>query len=134
MLYTMSVRRTKRTPLRDCYTLNIAKRRAELGMSQHDLARACGLKRLSISCYENGYHEPGLQALIQLATALHCTLEQLVTVDAKAASIVMFGQIIDPNAPAAEVVLIEVGSAPVPVAPDESPSSVGEVAVPEEMP
>lgn len=75
------VKRTKRTPVRECCSINIVQLRLKLGLSQLDLAKKSGVKRLSIACYEGGYHEPSMQALVQLAVGLECEISDIVTFD-----------------------------------------------------
>lgn len=55
----------------------IKERRAELGMSQEQLARACGIGQSTVSEIEDGKHSPTLDVAFKIADALGKTLEEL---------------------------------------------------------
>jgi len=52
--------------------------RKQRGLSQEDLAEACGLSRNYISDIERGVRNPGLLVIVGLARALRVTLRELV--------------------------------------------------------
>ena len=56
----------------------IATRRQELGMSQHELAQAIGCDRSSVSRWEMGLRLPSLPHLIALGRALGCGARALL--------------------------------------------------------
>jgi ribosome-binding protein aMBF1 (putative translation factor) len=53
--------------------------RSSQGISQADLARTLGKSISLVSKWENGYAHPKLVELGQLANALHCSVQFLVT-------------------------------------------------------
>ena len=52
--------------------------RKKIGLSQAELAQRVGVTRESISRYEDGSRTPSLQVFQKLASALGCTLDELV--------------------------------------------------------
>jgi transcriptional regulator with XRE-family HTH domain len=53
-------------------------RRRMLGLSQDDLARACGVTFQQIQKYENGTNRVSFSRLVQIAAALRCSVRQLL--------------------------------------------------------
>jgi len=47
-------------------------------MSQRDLADASGLSEAAVSNYIRGRTMPGVRALINMAEALHCSVDELI--------------------------------------------------------
>jgi transcriptional regulator with XRE-family HTH domain len=56
----------------------IAKRRAELNMTQEELATLVGTNQKQISRYENGHNDPTGEVLSKFAKALDTTVDWLV--------------------------------------------------------
>lgn len=57
---------------------NIIKaRRKELGFSQEDIAKLCGVTRQTINAIENNKYDPTLALAFSLAKELRLTLEEL---------------------------------------------------------
>jgi len=52
----------------------VASRRAELGLSQQDLAGLCGTTQSSIARLESGGRPPRIDTLLKIADALECEL------------------------------------------------------------
>jgi len=52
----------------------VAERRAALGLTQADLARACGTTQSAIARLESGGRPPRIDTLLRLADALECEL------------------------------------------------------------
>lgn len=52
--------------------------RSAKGLSQEDLAHACGKHRTYISLLENGRHSPSLDTLLALANALGTSATEIV--------------------------------------------------------
>ncbi|MFN8224301.1 MAG: helix-turn-helix transcriptional regulator [Gaiellales bacterium] len=52
----------------------VVERRHELGLSQVELARACGTTQSAIARLENGGRPPRIDTLLRLAEALDCEL------------------------------------------------------------
>lgn len=50
--------------------VSLAERRREAGMTQTDLAKACGLTVSAIKAYENGRRRPSMKAITALYRAL----------------------------------------------------------------
>lgn len=65
--------------------LNLRRRREELGLTQQDLSRRLdgSLSAAHLSRYENGHTMPLAGTLLMLATALECSLDDLVREPAK---------------------------------------------------
>jgi transcriptional regulator with XRE-family HTH domain len=57
---------------------SIRRLRKQRGLSQEDLAEACGLSRNYISDIERGVRNPGVLVLVALAKALKVPLRELV--------------------------------------------------------
>jgi putative transcriptional regulator len=56
---------------------DIKRRRTELGLTQAELAEACGVTRKTVNTVENGVFSPSALLAIKLARALNVTVEQL---------------------------------------------------------
>ena len=56
---------------------NIRLRREAKGLTQAELGRQCGLTHAAICHYEQGKRKPCMTALLALAKALGCTVEEL---------------------------------------------------------
>lgn len=57
---------------------SIRLRREAKGLTQAELGRQCGLTDAAICYYERGTRKPGIKALLALARAFGCTVEELV--------------------------------------------------------
>ena len=55
----------------------IKTRRKELGLSQEELARRCGVTRQSINAIENDKYDPTLSLAFSLARELQCSVDGL---------------------------------------------------------
>jgi putative transcriptional regulator len=55
----------------------IKERRTELGLTQAELAEACGVTRKTVNTVENGVFNPSALLAIKLARALNVTVEEL---------------------------------------------------------
>lgn len=53
----------------------IARRRADLGVSQRELAELCGTTQSAIARLESGARAPRLDTLLRVANALDCALD-----------------------------------------------------------
>lgn len=59
---------------------NIIKaRRKELGLSQDELARRCGVSRQTVNAIENNKYDPTLALAFHLARELRLTVDELFT-------------------------------------------------------
>ena len=56
---------------------DIKGRRTELGLTQAELAEACGVTRKTVNTVENGVFSPSALLAIKLARALNVTVEEL---------------------------------------------------------
>jgi transcriptional regulator with XRE-family HTH domain len=56
----------------------IAARRKELGLTQREVAKACGIERASIAALEAGTRNATLITLARIAEALGCTVADLM--------------------------------------------------------
>jgi putative transcriptional regulator len=56
---------------------DIKSRRTELGLTQAELAQACGVTRKTVNTVENGVFSPSALLAIKLARALNVTVEEL---------------------------------------------------------
>lgn len=56
----------------------LARLRMERGLTQGQLAKMVGCYANDISGWEKGLHRPGSAALIKLAAALNCTIDELL--------------------------------------------------------
>lgn len=65
----------------DIFGENLKRLMREHGYSQKNLAEDTGLSESTISRYMNGLAIPKATALINLATALECTLYELIDFD-----------------------------------------------------
>lgn len=68
---------SERTP-RTTTSSAIAARRQALGLTQAQLAEKVGVVRQTIDKWENGVRNPGVPALMKLATALGCSITDLI--------------------------------------------------------
>ena len=59
--------------------VRIKQRRKELGITQTALQKTTSLSSGHLSCIENGKYLPSAIALIELATALDCTVDWILT-------------------------------------------------------
>lgn len=57
---------------------NIFHRRIELGMTQHDVARATGINRASFANIENGNQKVSIEMLLKIAECYKCNLFYLL--------------------------------------------------------
>lgn len=55
----------------------IRNRRKELGLSQEDLARRCGVSRQTVNAIENNKYDPSLSLAFHLARELQLTVDEL---------------------------------------------------------
>ena len=55
----------------------IHSRRKELGLSQEELARRCGVSRQTINAIENNKYDPTLALAFRLARELHLSVDGL---------------------------------------------------------
>lgn len=55
----------------------IRDRRKELGLSQEELAKKCGVSRQTVNAIENNKYDPTLSLAFHLAEALQLTVDQL---------------------------------------------------------
>jgi len=56
---------------------DIKERRTALGLTQAELAEACGVTRKTVNTVENGVFTPSALLALKLARALNVTVEQL---------------------------------------------------------
>ena len=57
----------------------IRERRKELGLSQEELAKRCGVSRQTVNAIENNKYDPTLSLAFHLARELHLTVDELFT-------------------------------------------------------
>ena len=57
----------------------IRARRRELGLSQEELARRCGVSRQTVNAIENNKYDPTLALAFRLARELGLTVDELFT-------------------------------------------------------
>jgi transcriptional regulator with XRE-family HTH domain len=62
---------------RERFAANMKQARMQAGISQEELGFRCKLNRTTISLYERGRREPGIDALVKLAAGLETTPEAL---------------------------------------------------------
>ncbi len=55
----------------------IHQRRKELGLSQQELAKQCGVTRQTVNAIENNRYDPTLALAFQLARVLGTTVDEL---------------------------------------------------------
>ena len=55
----------------------IRNRRKELGLSQEELAKTCGVSRQTVHAIENNKYDPTLALAISLAKELQLTVDEL---------------------------------------------------------
>lgn len=53
-------------------------KRMERGLTQKELASKVGVKPMTIYNYESGEHSPPLETLKRIASALECTIDEIV--------------------------------------------------------
>lgn len=58
---------------------SIKKRRKELGLSQEELAKRCGVSRQTVNAIENNKYDPTLSLAFHLAKELQMTVDGLFT-------------------------------------------------------
>lgn len=58
--------------------MNLRKLRSEKGMTQKQLAQKVGVTDVTITHYEKGHRDPKPKMLRKLATALECTVDELI--------------------------------------------------------
>lgn len=56
---------------------SINERRMQAGLTQQDLANACGVSRQTINAIENEKYDPTLKLAFALANHLHTTVDEL---------------------------------------------------------
>ena len=59
-------------------TMKLKEIRKERGIKQNQLSEMCGINQNTISRYETGTREPRLRDLQAMASALNCTLDELI--------------------------------------------------------
>ena len=57
----------------------IRERRKELGLSQEELAKKCGVSRQTVNAIENNKYDPTLALAFSLAKELYLTVDELFT-------------------------------------------------------
>lgn len=77
MLFLIEVKDGRAAP-RHTNDSPIARLRRERGLTQGQLAQMTGCYTKDISRWESGKHRPGSKSLTKLASALGCTIEQLL--------------------------------------------------------
>lgn len=55
----------------------IRKRRKEIGLSQEELAKKCGVSRQTVNAIENNKYDPTLMLAFNLAKELNTTVDKL---------------------------------------------------------
>ncbi|MEE0515847.1 MAG: helix-turn-helix transcriptional regulator [Emergencia sp.] len=55
----------------------IRTKRKELGLSQEELAKRCGVSRQTVNAIENNKYDPTLTLAFSLAKELHVTVDEL---------------------------------------------------------
>lgn len=55
----------------------IRKRRKEIGLSQEELAKKCGVSRQTVNAIENNKYDPTLMLAFNLAKKLNTTVDKL---------------------------------------------------------
>ena len=55
----------------------IREKRKELGLSQEELAKRCGVSRQTVNAIENNKYDPSLPLAMRLARCLQTTVEEL---------------------------------------------------------
>lgn len=58
---------------------SIRNRRKELGLSQEELAKKCGVSRQTVNAIENNKYDPTLSLAFRLARELQLTVDELFT-------------------------------------------------------
>jgi transcriptional regulator with XRE-family HTH domain len=62
----------------ELFAENVRAARRRRGISQQELAFACGLHRTEISLLERGERDPRLSTVVRIALALDCTASSLL--------------------------------------------------------
>lgn len=65
----------------DIFGDNLVDMLTEAGMSQRDLADETGLSEATISYYINKRKMPGIKAIVNIAYALNCSIDDLIDFD-----------------------------------------------------
>ena len=55
----------------------LAARRKEVGMSQAELAKCCGVSQAAVAAWEGGSKYPAAEKLPLIASALNCSIDDL---------------------------------------------------------
>lgn len=55
----------------------IRKKRKELGLSQDELAKKCGVSRQTVNAFENNKYDPTLASAFRLSKKLGTTVDEL---------------------------------------------------------
>lgn len=63
--------------------MNLRKIRKQAHLTQEQLAHRTGIKRVNIARYENGSRTPNVKIAALIATALGCTVDELLSSDDK---------------------------------------------------
>lgn len=58
--------------------MDIKKRRKRLGLTQREMSEKLGVKQNTLSQYEKGKREPGINMLRKLADLFGCTIDDLL--------------------------------------------------------
>lgn len=64
--------------VREQFAANLRQRREQRGLTQDELARACGLHRTEISLLERARRSPQLETIVLLANGLQLTPRELL--------------------------------------------------------
>lgn len=62
----------------DIFSKNLIEIMRDVGITQRELADETGLSEASISCYIRKIKMPGVRALVNIAYALDCSLNELM--------------------------------------------------------
>jgi transcriptional regulator with XRE-family HTH domain len=63
------------------FTSNLKLLRKRRGKTQDDLANALGMKRSTLSGYENNIAEPGIDALVKISEYFRVSIDTLLKID-----------------------------------------------------
>lgn len=58
---------------------NLKQIRKEAGITQEELARRLGVIQATVAHWETGRASPNVKHLVELATILNCTMDQLIS-------------------------------------------------------
>ena len=78
MVASDEVRRSRESELRAAFGANVREQRRQLGLSQEQLAEACGLHRTYVGAIERGERNLSLLNIVRLADALSVTPADLL--------------------------------------------------------